>query len=42
MTDNFARVFGTNDNQVFACPSCASMSEITEFGAAAYGPAGQV
>ncbi|WP_255518445.1 MULTISPECIES: hypothetical protein [Haloferax] len=40
---DFARVFGTNDNQVFACPECATMSEITEMGAAAgRGPYGHV
>ncbi|WP_396613479.1 hypothetical protein ACH9L7_16165 (plasmid) [Haloferax sp. S1W] len=32
---DFARVFGTNTNQVFACPACSTMSEISERGAAA-------
>ena len=35
VTVDFARVFGTNRNEVFACPRCATMSEIKEFGAAA-------
>ncbi|WP_169317602.1 DUF7563 family protein [Haloferax larsenii] len=32
---DFARVFGTNNNQVFACLACSTMSEISEQGKAA-------
>lgn len=35
VTDRFARVFGTNTNEVLACPECASMRAIMEGGAAA-------
>lgn len=28
VTDDFARVFGTNANRVFACPECATMRDI--------------
>lgn len=35
VTDSFARVFGTNANEVLACPECASMRAIMEGGAAA-------
>lgn len=38
VTDDFARVFGTNQNQVFACPECASMRDIMDGGAAAGTP----
>ena len=34
VTDDFARVFGTNSNEVFACPHCASMRDIMDGGAA--------
>lgn len=37
VTDSFARVFGTNTNEVLACPECASMRAIMEGGAAARG-----
>ena len=38
VTDDFARVFGTNANEVLACPACASMRAIMDGGAAAVGP----
>ena len=34
VTPTFARVFGDNDDVVYACPSCASMRAIMEAGAA--------
>lgn len=34
VTDSFARVFGTNTNEVLACPECTSMRSIMEGGAA--------
>ena len=39
VTADFVRVFGTNDGQVFACPSCASMTDVTD-GAAVERPMG--
>lgn len=35
VTDDFARVFGTNANRVFACPECATMRDIMDGRAAA-------
>lgn len=40
VTLRFARVFGTNDDEVYACPECTTMTEILQAGAAAFGPAG--
>ncbi len=37
VTDDFARVFGTNANEVLACPACAPMRTIMDGGAAALG-----
>ena len=38
VTGDFARVFGTNSNQVFACPACVSMRDIMDGAAAAQRP----
>ncbi|MFC7044660.1 hypothetical protein ACFQH6_03845 [Halobacteriaceae archaeon GCM10025711] len=35
MTVDFARVFGSNDNEVYACPNCSTMTDIFDLGAAA-------
>jgi Zn finger protein HypA/HybF involved in hydrogenase expression len=37
VTSDFARVFGTNSNRVFACPQCVPMRLIIDQGAAALG-----
>ncbi|WP_255151313.1 DUF7563 family protein [Halorarius halobius] len=34
VTDDFVRVFGTDDGEVFACLDCATMREIAAGGAA--------
>jgi hypothetical protein len=31
----FARVFGTNDDEVYACPSCSTYADIIDEGLAA-------
>ncbi|MFC7045145.1 hypothetical protein ACFQH6_06695 [Halobacteriaceae archaeon GCM10025711] len=35
VTPDFARVFGSNDDEVYACPDCAPLTEIASDGAAA-------
>jgi protein-arginine kinase activator protein McsA len=38
VTLTFARVFGANDDEVYACPECTTMTEILQTGAAAARP----
>jgi hypothetical protein len=33
VTDRFARVFGTNEDEVYACPNCTTMTDIMRHGA---------
>jgi hypothetical protein len=37
VTKDFARVFGTNDGEVYACPDCATMVELADDALAATG-----
>lgn len=34
VTADFARVFGSNENDVYACPECSTFVEIADMGAA--------
>lgn len=34
VTRNFVRVFGSNEEEVYACPNCSSLSELMERGGA--------
>jgi len=35
VSPDFVRVFGSNENELFACPNCAPMSAIADAGFAA-------
>lgn len=36
VTRDFRRVFGSNDNEVYACLNCATMAELSDLGVAAH------